>query len=56
MGRPPLGLKLTNIRFPPDILDRIDKLVGPQRRARFIREAVVQAVENAEQGDQLKTD
>lgn len=40
MGRPPLGVKVTAVRLTPEALDRIDALVGPQRRAQFIREAV----------------
>lgn len=40
MGRPPLGVKSTHVRLPNGVADRIDALVGRQRRAAFIREAV----------------
>ena len=40
MGRPPLNMQATNIRFPKELLDRIDALVGDKHRAKFIREAV----------------
>lgn len=40
MGRPPLNMKSTNVRFPAELLDKIDALVGDRHRAKFIREAV----------------
>ena len=40
MGRPALGLKPTLVRLDPDVLERIDALAGPNKRAIFIREAV----------------
>lgn len=40
MGRPPLGIISTTVRLPRTILDRIDALMGANRRAQFIREAV----------------
>jgi hypothetical protein len=40
MGRPPLGLTPTLVRLPKAMLQRIDALVGPNRRAQLIREAV----------------
>lgn len=48
MGRPPLNMTATLIRFPGDVLKRIDALVGDKRRAQFIREAVVAEVERTE--------
>jgi Arc/MetJ-type ribon-helix-helix transcriptional regulator len=48
MGRPPLKVKPTNIRLPVGIGERIDALVGPKRRAEFIRDAVVAEVERRE--------
>ncbi len=48
MGRPPLNVKSTNIRLPEGLGDRIDKLVGPQRRAAFIREVLEREVERLE--------
>lgn len=41
MGRPPLKVKVTTIRLPEGVDERIDALVGPHRRAQFIREAVM---------------
>lgn len=40
MGRPPLNVKPMIVRLPEDIPGRIDALVGKQKRAAFIREAV----------------
>jgi predicted DNA-binding protein len=52
MGRPPLNHQATTIRFPKELLDRIDALVGAKQRAIFIREAVEARVRYAEE---LKT-
>lgn len=40
MGRPSLGVVSTTIRLPRAVLERIDALLGQNRRAEFIREAV----------------
>lgn len=48
MGRPPLNLKSTNVRLPEGLGERIDKLVGPQRRAAFIRTVLEREVERLE--------
>lgn len=40
MGRPPLGNTSTTVRLPDEALARIDALMGNNRRAKFIREAV----------------
>ncbi|USQ74721.1 hypothetical protein NF552_26275 (plasmid) [Roseomonas mucosa] len=40
MGRPPLNVKPTLIRLTDEIRQRIEALVGPNRMAVFIREAV----------------
>lgn len=48
MGRPPLNMKVTEVRFPEELLARIDHLVGTNHRAKFIRSAVEAAVETAE--------
>jgi Arc/MetJ-type ribon-helix-helix transcriptional regulator len=45
MGRPPLGVTPTIVRLSKDAADRIDALVGPGRRAQFIREAVERELE-----------
>lgn len=39
MGRPPIG-KFTAVRLSPEMLERIDALAGPGKRAQFIRDAV----------------
>lgn len=52
MGRPPLGVKVTAVRLTPEALGRIDALVGPQRRAQFIREAVDEALVRREKDPQ----
>jgi predicted DNA-binding protein len=48
MGRPALKVKSTVVRLPEGLGERIDKLVGPQRRAAFIREIVEREVERLE--------
>ena len=54
MGRPPLNVKSTNIRLPESLGERIDKLVGRQRRAAFIREVLEREVARQE-GDRTGT-
>ena len=48
MGRLPLGVKTTVIRLPEGLAERIDDLIGPNRRAKFIREIVEREVEKLE--------
>lgn len=57
MGRPPLNMTPTLVRFPSSVLERIDALVGPQdiaspkepkHRAKFIRQAVEAELERRE--------
>jgi predicted DNA-binding protein len=48
MGRPPLGVKTTVVRLPDGLAERIDDLIGPNRRAKFIREIVQREVEMME--------
>lgn len=48
MGRPPLGNKPTQVRLPQEVMDRIDALCGQNRRAVFIREAVLAELERRE--------
>lgn len=48
MGRPPLKVKSTVVRLSEGIGERIDTLVGKQRRAAFIREVVEREVERLE--------
>lgn len=40
MGRPPLNVVETKVRLPKGAAERIDALMGPNKRAEFIREAV----------------
>lgn len=40
MGRPPLKVTPVLVRLQEDVPGRIDALVGKQKRAEFIREAV----------------
>ena len=40
MGRPPLNVKPTVVRLPVEALERIEAVVGKNRMAEFIREAV----------------
>jgi predicted DNA-binding protein len=48
MGRPSLGVKTTVVRLPEGLAERIDDLVGPKRRAVFIREVVKREIERLE--------
>jgi metal-responsive CopG/Arc/MetJ family transcriptional regulator len=48
MGRPPLNLKDFHINLSEDVVKRIDALVGPNRRAIFIRDAVDREVRRRE--------
>ena len=52
MGRPSLNVKSTNIRLPEGLGARIDKLVGRQRRAAFIRGVLEREVERLEKLDE----
>lgn len=49
MGRPPLGLTPTLVRLPRGVLDRIDALVGPNKRAQFLRQAAERELQRREQ-------
>lgn len=40
MGRPPLNVKETKVRLTLETRARIEALVGPNRMAAFIREAI----------------
>jgi hypothetical protein len=40
MGRPPLNVKETKVRLTDEQRKRIEMLVGPNRMAVFIREAI----------------
>lgn len=48
MGRPPLNVKETKVRLTDDQRARIEALVGPNRMAVFIREAVEHELERRE--------
>ncbi|WP_162939423.1 hypothetical protein [Neorhizobium sp. NCHU2750] len=49
MGRPPLNVTPVLVRLPADVPDRIDAIVGKQKRAEFIREAVLEALRQREE-------
>lgn len=55
MGRPPLGVRTTVIRLPEGLAERIDDLMGPNRRAKFIRDIVEKEVERLESERKLKS-
>ncbi|WPJ67978.1 hypothetical protein STOPSMEL_2 [Sinorhizobium phage StopSmel] len=48
MGRPPLKVKPVLVRLPEGVPERIDALIGKNKRAEFIREAVLQALTKRE--------
>lgn len=56
MGRPPLMMLRTHISFPPETLDRIDKIVGEKGRAQFIRQAVHQLLDSVELAKKLEAE
>ncbi|MFM2006609.1 MAG: hypothetical protein RLZZ09_2264 [Pseudomonadota bacterium] len=56
MGRPPLMMIRTHISFPPETLDRLDRIVGPKGRAEFVRQAVARALDAYESAEKIKTD
>ncbi len=48
MGRPPMQVKATVVRLPIESLKRIEVLVGKNRMAEFIREAVERELKRQE--------
>jgi metal-responsive CopG/Arc/MetJ family transcriptional regulator len=56
MGRPPLMMLRTHISFPPETLNRIDKIVGEKGRAAFIRKAVDQLLDSVELTKKLEAE
>lgn len=53
MGRPQLHVKPILVRLPNDAPARIDALVGKQKRAEFIREAVEREILRRERAMKL---
>ncbi len=45
MGRPPLYMVSTHLNLPQDLLDRMDAIVGPKGRSKFVRQAVAQLLD-----------
>lgn len=56
MGRPPLMMLRTHISFPPETLDRIDRIVGQKGRAAFVRKAVDQMLDAVELTKKLEAE
>lgn len=52
MGRPSLHVKETKVRLTDEQRQRIEALVGPNRMAAFIREAVENELETRERAKQ----
>lgn len=48
MGRPPLNVKPVLVRMSQEAIDRIEGLVGRNKRAEFIREAVEKELKRRE--------
>lgn len=48
MGRPPLQVKPTVVRLPIEDIERIEVLVGKNRMAQFIREAIERELKRRE--------
>lgn len=55
MGRPSLNVKPTVVRLEVRVLERIDELLGPNQRARFIREAVDREIKRLERLESNKS-
>ena len=51
MGRPSLNVKPTLVRLAEEQLERIDALMGPNKRAQFIRDAVKEKLDRSEDAD-----
>lgn len=45
MGRPPLHNITTHLNLPQDLLDRMDAIVGPKGRSKFVRDALRQLLD-----------
>jgi len=56
MGRPPLKVKATLVRLAEDAGERIDALVGKNRRAEFIRYAVEKELKLLERSKRKNVD
>jgi metal-responsive CopG/Arc/MetJ family transcriptional regulator len=54
MGRPPLNVKPILVRLPEDMPARIDALVGKNKRAAFIREAIENELSRRKRADKPK--
>lgn len=54
MGRPPLGMKATQVRLPAELRERIESLVGQNQMAKFIREAVENEIDRREKATARK--
>jgi predicted DNA-binding protein len=54
MGRPSLGVKATVIRLSEDVRERIERLVGKNQMASFIREAVEDELKRRENAKKRK--
>lgn len=55
MGRPPIpNAKITSVRLPDETRARIIALVGQQRMAGFIREAVEAALDRHDRAERRK--
>lgn len=48
MGRPKLNVRQISMQITPEILDRIDALVGGHHRSKFIRQAIENELARAE--------
>lgn len=51
MGRPPLKMKIVPVRLPPEVVEKVDALVGTYGRAQFIREAVERELKRRNEGN-----
>ncbi len=55
MGRPPLNVKPILVRLPEGMAERIDALVGKNKRAEFIRDALEKELLERERSSEDKT-
>jgi hypothetical protein len=51
MGRPSLNVKATVVRLSEDVRERIERLVGKNQMAAFIREAIDEELQRRQKAD-----
>lgn len=55
MGRPALKLMRIHVMLDPEVIEKIDALVGNKGRAKFVRQAVDRLLESADLIKKIET-